>query len=109
MKIFSLTVPAKTQTYISSGKPIIAIINGEVANIIEKNNLGLVCSPNNIDQIKSTFINAIMKSKKEKTYMKNSEILTKTTFSKNKIINDLLKLLKEDKNKIIIYLTIFFI
>ena len=94
-QVFSLTVPAKTQTYISTGKPIIAIINGEVANIIEKNNLGLVCSPNNIDQIKSTFITAIMKSNKEKkTYMKNSAILTKTIFSKNKIINDLLKLLK---------------
>ena len=94
MKVFSLTVPAKTQTYISTGKPIIAIINGEVANIVEKNNLGLVCSPNNIDKIKSTFITAIKKSDKEKNmYLKNSAILTKTIFSKNKIINDLLKLL----------------
>ena len=93
-EIFSLTVPAKTQTYISTGKPIIAIINGEVANIVEKNNLGLVCSPNNIDKIKSTFITAIKKSDKEKNmYLKNSAILTKTIFSKNKIINDLLKLL----------------
>ena len=94
-EIFSLTVPAKTQTYISTGKPIIAIINGEVANIIEKNNLGLVCSPNNLDEIKSTFLAAISKSDKEKKmYMKNSMNLTKTTFNKNIIISDLLELLK---------------
>lgn len=94
-EIFSLTVPAKTQTYISTGKPIIAIINGEVANIIEKNNLGLVCSPNNLDEIKSTFLAAISKSDKEKKmYMKNSINLTKTTFNKNIIISDLLELLK---------------
>ena len=34
--IFSLTVPAKTQTYIAAKKPKIGIINGEAAQIIEE-------------------------------------------------------------------------
>jgi len=54
-EIFSLTVPAKTQTYVAARKPIIAIINGEAASIIKENNLGLVACPNNIDEIKSIF------------------------------------------------------
>lgn len=95
-EIFSLTVPAKTQTYISAGKPIIAIINGEVASIIKKNKLGLVCSPNSIKEIKSTFIEAINKSDREKNiYIKNAKFLTKTLFNKDKIIVDLLKLLQK--------------
>ena len=94
-EIFSHTVPAKTQTYIAIGKPIIAMINGEVADIVKENDLGLVCPPHNIEKIKSTFIAAIKTSKKErKKYIKNSELLTNTIFKKEIIIDDLLELLK---------------
>lgn len=93
--IFSLTVPAKTQTYIALGKPIIAIINGETANLIRKNQLGLVCPPDHIEKIKNTFIAATKISDKEKNiYIKNSRILTNTIFKKDLIIDGLLKLLK---------------
>jgi glycosyltransferase involved in cell wall biosynthesis len=94
-EIFSLTVPAKTQTYIATGKPIIAIINGEVANIIKENQLGLVCSPDNLEEIKSTFEKAIKSNDEErKNYIQNSELLTNTIFKKEVIIYNLLELLK---------------
>ena len=94
-EIFSLTVPAKTQTYIATGKPILAIINGEAADIIEKNELGLVCKPDNIEEIKSTFKEAIESDEEElKKYMKNSELLTNTVFKKEITIDNLLELLK---------------
>ncbi|NOX15531.1 MAG: glycosyltransferase family 4 protein, partial [Epsilonproteobacteria bacterium] len=38
--IFTVTVPAKTQTYIAANKPILGIINGDGADIIRENNLG---------------------------------------------------------------------
>ena len=94
-EIFSLTVPAKTQTYVAAGKPIIAIINGEAADLIKQNNLGLVCPPDDIEIIKATFIEAINKSDEEKEiYTKNSYFLSNTIFKKEKIIDDLLELLK---------------
>lgn len=94
-EIFSLTVPAKTQTYIATGKPIIAIINGEAADIIKENELGLVCSPDNLEEIKSTFMEAIESSdEKRKKYIKNSELLTNKVFKKEIIIDNLLELLK---------------
>lgn len=94
-EIFSLTVPAKTQTYVAARKPIIAIINGEAANIIKENNLGLVACPNNLDEIKSIFETAIAKNKDERTvYTKNCEFLTDKVFNKELIIGNLLELLK---------------
>lgn len=94
-EIFSLTVPAKTQTYIATGKPIIAIIKGEAADIIRENELGLVCNPDSLEEIKSVFIEAIeMSYEKSKKYIKNSELLTNTIFKKELILDNLLELLK---------------
>jgi glycosyltransferase involved in cell wall biosynthesis len=40
--IFSLTVPAKIQTYLACGKPILAMINGEGADVIRESKSGYV-------------------------------------------------------------------
>jgi glycosyltransferase involved in cell wall biosynthesis len=94
-EIFSLTVPAKTQTYIAARKPILGIINGEAQNIIKENNLGLVASPNNIQEIKTIFKIAIsLDTQDRKAYSENCEFLTNTVFNKETIINNLLELLK---------------
>ena len=41
-KIFSMTVPAKLQTYMALGKPIIGVLSGEGANIIKESDCGIV-------------------------------------------------------------------
>lgn len=41
--IFSLTIPSKIQSYLACGKPIIAAIDGEGANIIEEASAGYTC------------------------------------------------------------------
>lgn len=40
---YAKTVPAKVQTYLAAGKPIIASLNGEGADIINSANAGLTC------------------------------------------------------------------
>lgn len=40
--IFKLTVPAKLQTYMASGKPVVAMLSGEGAELIKKSNCGYV-------------------------------------------------------------------
>lgn len=42
-EIFSYTIPSKVQSYMSSGRPIIASINGEAARIITEAGAGLTC------------------------------------------------------------------
>jgi len=92
--IFSLTVPAKVQTYIATQKPILAIINGDAADIIKDNNLGYVAKPDDIHEITTIFLKAIDADIKSlESFTQNCEKLTNNTFNKEKNIDSLLKLL----------------
>ncbi len=46
-KIFSLTIPAKIQSYLACGKPIIASLDGEGARIIKEAKCGVVSNAEN--------------------------------------------------------------
>jgi glycosyltransferase involved in cell wall biosynthesis len=41
--IFSLTIPAKVQSYLASAKPIVAALDGEGARIVEEAGAGITC------------------------------------------------------------------
>lgn len=41
--IFALTIPSKIQSYLSCGRPVIAALDGEGANIIEEAGAGFTC------------------------------------------------------------------
>jgi len=41
--IFSITIPAKVQTYLACAKPVIAMIDGEAAKLIDDADAGLSC------------------------------------------------------------------
>ncbi len=91
--IFSVTVPAKTQTYIAAKKPILAIINGDTASIIQDNNLGLCVDPSKIDAIAIMFQRCIDMSQTERQNFTNeNDRLLATIFNKEKTIDKLLKL-----------------
>jgi glycosyltransferase involved in cell wall biosynthesis len=40
--IFSLTIPAKLQAYMTSGKPILGMVDGEASRIIKESRSGLI-------------------------------------------------------------------
>jgi len=42
--IFSLTIPGKVQSYLAAGIPIVAMLNGEGARVIEQASAGVVCA-----------------------------------------------------------------
>jgi len=91
--IFSVTVPGKFQTYISAKKPILAIINGDTADIVKDNNLGLVANPSDIKSIKNIFIKAIGTDKDVLVeFTKNCDRLSQGVFNKDVIIDRLLNL-----------------
>ena len=88
--IFSVTVPAKTQTYIAAKKPILAIINGDVADIVNYNKLGVCADPSNVDVIKEAFEKCIDMTENEKSkFIINNTKLLEKTFNKDTIINNL--------------------
>ncbi len=92
--IFSVTVPSKTQTYIAAKKPILAIINGDTADIIKDNNLGLCVNPSNVDAITQIFQKCIDMSQSERNLFtsKNDHLLA-TIFNKEKTMDKLLEIL----------------
>lgn len=49
--IFSFTIPSKIQSYLAAGRPIIAALNGEGANIIQESGAGLVSPSEDAEQL----------------------------------------------------------
>lgn len=49
--VFALTVPGKVQSYLASGKPIVASLEGEGRKVVEDSGAGLVCAPDNGDAL----------------------------------------------------------
>jgi glycosyltransferase involved in cell wall biosynthesis len=88
--IFSVTVPCKMQTYIAAKKPILAIINGDVADIVNDNSLGVSVDPSNLSLIKEAFEKCIDMPENEKSkFIINNAKLLETTFNKDFIISEL--------------------
>jgi len=54
--IFSITIPAKVQSYLACGKPILAMIDGEASNIIQESNAGLTCPAENPQELAKNVI-----------------------------------------------------
>lgn len=91
--IFELTIPLKFQTYLTAGKPILGIIKGDVARMIEENNLGYCSDPDNIEQISQTFSRmtdlVVNDSLSVEEMSNNCKQLLQNKFDREKIIHDL--------------------
>jgi glycosyltransferase involved in cell wall biosynthesis len=88
--VFSVTVPCKMQTYIAAKKPILAVINGDVADIVNDNSLGVSVDPSNVSLIKEAFEKCIDMPENEKSkFIINNAKLLETTFNKDFIISKL--------------------
>jgi colanic acid biosynthesis glycosyl transferase WcaI len=42
--VFAMTIPGKLQTYLATGLPIVAMLDGEGARVLEESGAGLVCA-----------------------------------------------------------------
>lgn len=88
--IFSLTVPAKFQAYLASGKPIYCVMKGEVADLVTNNKIGFVSHPNSIDDIKAGFEKFLSAPKHELQAFSDSEkSLLANKYDRNKIIQQM--------------------
>ena len=45
--LFRITIPSKIQAYLCVGKPILAALEGDAANLLFEAKAGIVCSPEN--------------------------------------------------------------
>jgi glycosyltransferase involved in cell wall biosynthesis len=52
--LFRITIPSKIQAYLSMGRPILAAVRGDAADLVRKANAGLCCAPEDPDGIAET-------------------------------------------------------
>ena len=88
--IFSLTVPAKFQAYLASGKPIYCVMKGEVADLVINNKIGFVAQPDDINDIRSGFEKFLDTPKHElQAFGNNMKTLLNKEYDRNKIIQQM--------------------
>lgn len=97
--IFRVTIPAKLQSYLACGVPIVAAINGEAANIITESKTGL-CSPP--DDAKALAENIVKLSKSNRDqlseFSKNARNYYECNFEKKKLFDQLEKFFQDKQN-----------
>ena len=94
-EVFSNTLPAKLQPYLTSGKPILGNLSGEGLDIIQNNSIGLGCDPGNPEQLAKLAIEmSLFTNTRLSEIRKNSLELNENVFDKEKIFSKLLSEIK---------------
>ena len=94
--VFEMTIPAKLQTYLACGVPLLGCVSGEGKRIIEESKAGIVSEDISVDglvKVCNQFIelpNDLLNEYKERSYCYG-----KSNFNKNKLISDLEKYMKK--------------
>ena len=96
-EIFRLTAPAKIQAYMSMGKPILTMLNGEGRDIIEEANCGYSVSAESPDELSKMVID-LSNTNKEVLRIKGLNGLEyyRKNFEKNECINNLISILEHN-------------
>lgn len=68
------TIPSKFQYYLSANKPIIASVSNELGEIIKKENLGVPCAPDNVEELANILKFDTSKNVSREYYLKNGTI-----------------------------------
>ncbi|MBA5794021.1 glycosyltransferase family 4 protein [Flavobacterium sp. xlx-214] len=93
--IFNLTVPAKVQAYMSSGKPILAMLNGEGADTINEADCGFAVPASNEIKLSEVIKEASILDKRVLEKMgRNGKLYFNERFTLKSCIDNLEKILK---------------
>lgn len=94
--IFSLTAPAKLQAYMASGKPLLAMVDGEARNLIDDAECGLSCAAGDYKAFAQCVLNLKSMSDDERDEMgRNGKKYFDKYFRKDKCIDSLCNLLND--------------
>ena len=92
---FNMTIPGKIPFYLSSGIPIIGMINGEGSRIIKEAKAGFVCEASNYIELSNLILKMSFLDKNELQKMgKNGKLYSEKEFSKTKQVTRLLSIFK---------------
>lgn len=93
-EVVNNTLPAKIQSYMAAGKPILGAISGEVKKVIKDAQCGLCCDSLNYKKLATLILNSSKNPKKLKEWGNNSKKYYEKYYEKNKCISDLERYMK---------------
>lgn len=96
--IFRLTAPAKIQAYLASAKPILAMINGEGADIINEASCGLTCNAGDAVSLASNAVKFAQMNEEQRIQLgENAIMYYNKNFSKPLIIEKLVSFIENNQ------------
>jgi glycosyltransferase involved in cell wall biosynthesis len=88
--IFSMTIPGKLQSYLATGIPVLAMLNGEGADVVANAGAGLVCKAGDSEQLADNIIHLAQMDDDQRQQMgKNGKAFCNREFDKRLLLNQL--------------------
>lgn len=98
-RIFNMTLPAKLQTYLACGTPILAAAGGESARLVGENGIGFVCRPQ-LDALVHTVKQAsAMTCQQHDSMAAAARAYYETHFTMDRLVRSLEEMLREEIEK----------
>jgi len=92
--IFAMTVPAKVQSYLAVGRPIIACLNGEGARLVREANAGLAVAAEDARGLADAVLRLARMPPEERAQLgKNGRAYFDSHFDSDKLMTQLIDLL----------------
>lgn len=91
--LFRITIPHKTLTYLSSGKPVLAAVQGDVADVVREAGAGLTCPSENPKALAEAISSFCCMTKEERNKMgEKGRRFALEHFRKDQIVDQLLEM-----------------
>jgi colanic acid biosynthesis glycosyl transferase WcaI len=94
--VYAKTIPGKLQAYLGAGKPILAMLDGEGANVVNESKSGIAVNSGNYKQLAEEAMRLSCLSNTElDVYAKNGKEYYMANFDRELVLNNLVNLLDE--------------
>ena len=88
--IFSMTIPGKLQSYLAAGLPVVAMLNGEGAEVVKSSRSGLTCAAGDHAGLAAAVLKLSEMTKEERDTMgRNGLDVSAREFDRDKLIDRL--------------------
>ena len=88
--IFAMTIPSKLQTYLSAGIPVVAMLNGEGADVVRESGSGVTCRAGDYEGLANTVLKLSQTPQQERQEMgSKGRELSQREFDRDTLISRL--------------------
>jgi glycosyltransferase involved in cell wall biosynthesis len=88
--IFAMTIPGKLQSYLAAGMPVVAMLNGEGADVVERAGAGLTCRAGDAAALAAAVVRMSSLPKEQRdAFGRNALAASRLEFDRDRLISQL--------------------